>query len=397
MARTSASPGNADGGAVYNLAFGNNITTGGAVSAAATITDSILSNSTGGVDLVNNVFNGSTNGNSATVNLNGPNLVMSLNNISGTLNGSPTVTSDPQLGALQNNGGPTPTMAITTSSPAFHAGMPVAGITTDQRGVMRPDTPSLGAFEPLVVPPSPPPSPAATTIQLTTLHIVPNLLNLMAQVTLTAQVSSPAGTANEGLVTFTLAGLSVQGTVQNGTANAQVVLPLIDLASNLVVQLSISSTYADNSTSPSFGPSNAVTPVVFNVWNALLPSTVTLSGGSEHNVIPFLFTALEFFYVNQQWTAFQFGPLALQVQYTALGDIVLLTLNGLPQQVLFFAPQGQFLGAVTLALSDVVPVLMADTSGQQFLNAALLALSGSGGPNLLLSDAGGQVVGTVPL
>jgi parallel beta-helix repeat protein len=239
--------------------------------------------------------------------------------------------------------------------------------------------------------------PATTTIQLTTLHIVPNLLNLTAQVTMTAQVSNPAGTVNGGVVTFTLAGVSVQGTVQNGTANAQVVIPLIDLASNLAVQLSIPSTYADNSTPVIFGPGSAVTPVVFNIWNALLPSTVTLTGGGEQNVIPFFFTALQFSYVNQVWTAFHFGPLALQVQYITFGDITVLTLNGFPQQVLFFAAPSQFLGAVTLALSDVVPTLMANTSGPQFLDAVLMALSGSGGPTLLLSDAFWQLAGTVPL
>src|SRR5262249_60951270 len=117
------------------------------------------------------------------------------------------------------------------------------------------------------------------------------------------------------------------------------------------------------------GPGSAITPVVFNVWNALLPSTVALTaGGGEHNVISFPFTPLEFFYVIQQWTAFHFGPMALQVQYTTLGNIVLLTLNGVPQQVLFFSAPSQFLGAVTLALSDVAPLLMANTSGPQFLN-----------------------------
>src|SRR5262249_33191886 len=126
--------------------------------------------------------------------------------------------------------------------------------------------------------------------------------------------------------------------------------------------------------------------------------TVTLTtGGGEQNVIPFLFTPLEFFYVNQQWTAFHLGPMALQVQYTTFGNIMLLTLNGFPQQVLFFAAPSQFLGAVTLALSDVVPTLMPNTSGPQFLDAVMMALSGSSVPTLLLSNSLWQLVGTVQL
>ncbi len=146
-AGTGAPGGQAMGGAIYNLAFD----TGGTQSAIATITNSILSNTTGGVDLVNNGVGNDTS--TAIVLLNGPNLVMSS---AGPITGAATVTADPQLEALANNGGPTQTMAITTSSPAFNAGAPVPGITTDQRGEPRPDTPALGAFQP-PAPPAPPP------------------------------------------------------------------------------------------------------------------------------------------------------------------------------------------------------------------------------------------------
>src|SRR5262249_48406433 len=125
-AGTGATNGTAAGGAVYNLAFGNNVNSGGAQTAATTVVDSILSNSTGGVDLVNNVVNGA-NTNTATVTLASPNLVQTS---SGTIGGTAPLTADPQLGPLQNNGGLTPTRAITTSSPAFNAGVPVAGVTT---------------------------------------------------------------------------------------------------------------------------------------------------------------------------------------------------------------------------------------------------------------------------
>jgi hypothetical protein len=56
---------------------------------------------------------------------------------------------DPKLGPLQDNGGPTMTMALLPGSPAIDAGVPVDGITADQRGVSRTDygPPDIGAFE----------------------------------------------------------------------------------------------------------------------------------------------------------------------------------------------------------------------------------------------------------
>jgi hypothetical protein len=169
---------------------------------------------------------------------------------------------------------------------------------------------------------------SATTIQLTTLNIVPNLFSLTALVTLTAQVSNPAGTVNEGLVTFTLAGMSVQGTVHNGTANAQVVIPLL----SLLVPMNIPASYADNSLPPLFGPGNAVTPVVFNLLNLLLPSVVTLTpGGGEQNVMAFPFVPLVFSYFRLP---------------TFFGAVVLETFIVVPVQAFFFGRQGQFLGVV---------------------------------------------------
>ncbi len=56
---------------------------------------------------------------------------------------------DPMLGPLADNGGPTPTMALTAGSPAIDAGIAVPGVTTDQRGAARPfgAAPDIGAFE----------------------------------------------------------------------------------------------------------------------------------------------------------------------------------------------------------------------------------------------------------
>ena len=151
-------------GAVYNLAFGNNVSTGGAVSAIATVTDSILSNTSGGTDLVNNDVNGN-NANTATVTLDDANVVQSS---SGTISGTAPLTTSPQLGTLAPNGGPTDTMAITSLSDAFEAGTPVNGVTTDQRGFTRPAVPSLGAYDPNATEPPTIISPASATFVVDT-------------------------------------------------------------------------------------------------------------------------------------------------------------------------------------------------------------------------------------
>jgi len=57
--------------------------------------------------------------------------------------------TDPKLGPLANNGGPTLTMALLSGSPAIDAGSPVGAPATDQRGVARPQGPGvdIGSFE----------------------------------------------------------------------------------------------------------------------------------------------------------------------------------------------------------------------------------------------------------
>src|SRR6516165_1599440 len=54
---------------------------------------------------------------------------------------------DPQLGALQDNGGPTPTMALLSGSPALNAGDPSQLGVADQRGVLRTGGVNIGAYQ----------------------------------------------------------------------------------------------------------------------------------------------------------------------------------------------------------------------------------------------------------
>ncbi len=66
-----------------------------------------------------------------------------------TLDPTDLINTDPLLGPLADNGGPTLTQALLPGSPAIDAGVAVPGVTTDQRGVPRPQgiAPDIGAFE----------------------------------------------------------------------------------------------------------------------------------------------------------------------------------------------------------------------------------------------------------
>jgi hypothetical protein len=155
---TNIPTGGSDGGALYTVAYGNRIEDGSASLAQVTLRNSILADSVGsGHDLLNRALNGSQT-NSSVVIFCGPNLVMSwTNTTTSTSSNAPTVTANPKLGPLANNGGLTPTMALLPGSPAIDQGDSF-GLTTDQRGQPRPfvlcdagpfpgDGSDIGAYE----------------------------------------------------------------------------------------------------------------------------------------------------------------------------------------------------------------------------------------------------------
>jgi hypothetical protein len=143
LAGNQAIGGAATGGAIYNLTYGN-----GPIPASLVLKNTILADSTAAADLCNNQISGT-----ASVDLSSPNLLQGLQNLGGTLIGQPAFTSDPQLGALMDNGGLTPTMQPGPASVVYGAGDPtvcsdalVSGV--DQRGQERgPGTCSLGAYD----------------------------------------------------------------------------------------------------------------------------------------------------------------------------------------------------------------------------------------------------------
>ena len=116
-------PGSTGGGALYNRNGG------------VALTNVILVNSTGGNDCQNS----------------GGTVAASAQNLVGTHTGcgSPTLTLTPLLGPLADNGGSTLTMALLPGSPAIDAGLCLADVTADQRGLARPQGNGcdVGAFE----------------------------------------------------------------------------------------------------------------------------------------------------------------------------------------------------------------------------------------------------------
>ncbi|MEW6306850.1 MAG: choice-of-anchor Q domain-containing protein, partial [Verrucomicrobiota bacterium] len=125
IALSSASPGG--GGGIYQLQDGAGIAT-------LSLTNTIVARSGTAKDIVN--VGGSASGS---------------NNLVGTHLGVPaavvSMSADPKLRPLQNNGGPTPTHSLDADSPALDAALAGAAPQTDQRGHGRGAAPDLGAYE----------------------------------------------------------------------------------------------------------------------------------------------------------------------------------------------------------------------------------------------------------
>jgi hypothetical protein len=155
LSSNTVTAGSADGAQLYNLASGNDIGTGGKVSANLTLNNTILAYPGPSVSSPNDVVSNTTGTDTATIS-GGTNLVRNY-----SFTGNTTVTGgpatlfpfigDPNLSPPANNGGPTQTMALKASSLAFGVGnASAAGLpTTDQRGFARVvnGQVDLGAYE----------------------------------------------------------------------------------------------------------------------------------------------------------------------------------------------------------------------------------------------------------
>jgi hypothetical protein len=77
----------------------------------------------------------------------GSQLTGTSNGVNGNQIGTDAAPIDPKVGPLQNNGGPTLTMALLPGSPALDGGSFLKATATDQRGVLRGRTLDIGAYQ----------------------------------------------------------------------------------------------------------------------------------------------------------------------------------------------------------------------------------------------------------
>jgi fibronectin-binding autotransporter adhesin len=116
----------------------------------------------GTLTLSNSIVSG--NGNTVDIDGNFTGDYNLIGSTDGTFDGPHNIVGgDPMLASLANNGGPTQTVALIPGSPAAAAGDPTHGGTLDQRGILRPAIPDIGAFELERITPSSASIPNTTT------------------------------------------------------------------------------------------------------------------------------------------------------------------------------------------------------------------------------------------
>jgi CSLREA domain-containing protein len=143
------------GGGIYNEGMltiqnstfsGNSATFGGGIYNWDTLNlfNTLIANSPSGGDCINEVGSG-------TINVNDHNLIEGNGETCGLINGAggSLIGVDPLLGSLANNGGDTQTFALLPGSPALNAGNNTTCLSTDQRGIVRPQGTAcdIGAYE----------------------------------------------------------------------------------------------------------------------------------------------------------------------------------------------------------------------------------------------------------
>lgn len=278
-------PGNGNtGDDVYNLAYGNDISTGqGTVASVTLINDILAGSSTGsGNDLVSNADNAASgpnnSGDHALVYIIGPTLVQNgLSAINGPINNfnnSLMTGIDPTLGPLQNNGGPTPTMEVLAGSPVLaDPGAPAGSLpgipVSDQRGVARGATTDIGAYQ-------------ATTATQLGVSGFPALVDAGATNSFTVTAEDPFGKTvygdSEGIsVTATCPAnfASMTASLTDGVATFQGSLNIVGVQSIMAFGITTNG-IIEGDEAPI-----VVAPAV--VGNGFAPAFVTVSSGSPQS------------------------------------------------------------------------------------------------------------------
>jgi hypothetical protein len=117
--------GGTGGGVIANMICGNTIVAGNTAGSAPDVAGTLTSQ---GYNLIGDRTGGS-------------------GYVSTDLVGTANMPIDPMLGPLQDNGGPTQTMALLPGSPALNAGDPAQLGVADQRGVVRSGGINIGAYQ----------------------------------------------------------------------------------------------------------------------------------------------------------------------------------------------------------------------------------------------------------
>ncbi|MCC5849447.1 MAG: IPT/TIG domain-containing protein [Verrucomicrobia bacterium] len=172
-----------------------------------------------------------------------------------TETGDQTGVTDPILGPLADNGGPTMTHALLEGSPAIAASVVVEGLDTDQRGVARPqgDTPDIGAFERGLSPQTIDFPPIATQVAN-----VPLTLSATAESGLPVEFEVIEGlaTLDGNILTFTGAGtVQVQATQPGDAEN----LPADPVTRSFLVEKAIAEVTLSNLNQTFTGDPRSVT------------------------------------------------------------------------------------------------------------------------------------------
>jgi hypothetical protein len=230
---------NNDGNA-YTLTIGDSIVAGNSASSAPDVGNAITSQG-------NNLI-GATDGSSGWVN----------SDQTGTI----AQPLNPLLTSLSNNGGPTQTMALLSTSPAIFAGATINGITTDQRGLGRPaSSPDIGAFQ----------SEALVTVTdaggIYTGHPFPATA---------ASATGTGGLNDTNLADFTFSYAGTGSTTYAASSTAP----------SIAGTYTVTATYLGNATHAS----SSSLPTPFTITSAGTTTTVTDAGGI-YNGSPFPATA----------------------------------------------------------------------------------------------------------
>ena len=247
---------------------------------------------------------------------NGGNFIGNLSGSSGF--GAGTLTGNPLLGPLQNNGGPlagassdqqvVQTEALLPGSPAIAKGVANGAPTTDERGFPRLTPPDIGAFQFQDVPLTVTVTPATPTVRLNGTDTFTVTVSNTGATALPADNSRLNLTLSTGLIvpmplTFTLAAIPA-GQSQTFTVTAT--------ATTLGTQ-----TLTATVTSVDANPNTVLGSVAINVVTPLLPTTTT-NAATKHTPIG----TLTLF-------AFGFGPTGIDLfEVDSAGDIFAVPFMG---------------------------------------------------------------------